>query len=201
MYGTFLVWLTLIALTSTLTIPNFGLPQMTYSTSLGDSIREGVKERVESSSDDERSEVNDDGEARDSDRDDDGSSNDPSDGLDEIIDQMKDRDNGNTNNQDDDGVQGSPSIDDLASPFFEGTDVKSVIDHITAGGDRRTDGNLEEFLNLISNSGNTNTGDLLEFPDNGGTSPPTGSAPLGGAIDDIIEETKNMEGPTDFPFG
>ena len=45
-------------------------------------------------------------------------SNDPSDGLDEIIDQMKDRDNGNTNNQDDDGVQGSPSIDDLASPFF-----------------------------------------------------------------------------------
>ena len=73
MYGTFLVWLTLIALTSTLTIPNFGLPQMTYSTSLGDSIREGVKERVESSSDDERSEVNDDGEARDSDRDDDGS--------------------------------------------------------------------------------------------------------------------------------
>ena len=85
--------------------------------------------------------------------------------------------------------------------FFEGTDVKSVIDHITAGGDRSTDGNLEEFLNLISNSGNTNTGDLLEFPDNGGTSPPTGSAPLGGAIDDIIEETKNMEGPTDFPFG
>jgi hypothetical protein len=206
MYRTFLVWLTLIALTSTLTIPNFGMPQMAYSTSLGDSIREEVKERVESGSDndenrEERSGVNDDDEARDSDSDDDESSNDPGDGLDKIMDQVKDRDNGNNNNQDDDGVQGSPSIDDLASPFFEGTDVKSVIDYIAGGGDRSTDGDLEEFLNPIRNSGSTNTGDLFGSPGNGGSSSPPGSALLGGPINDIIEESENMEGPTDFPFG
>ena len=202
MYRTFLVWLTLIALTSTLTIPNFGLPQMAYSTSLGDSIREEVKERFESSSDnknqDERSEVNDDDdEARGSDNDDDGSSIDLSDELDEIMDQVKDSDDGNNNNQEDDSVQGSPSIDDLDSPFHAETDVKSVIDHITAGGDGSTNKNLEEFLNVLSNSGNTDTGDLFGVPDIGSSSPLPSSVPKWiGASDD-----HNMEGPTDFPFG
>jgi hypothetical protein len=171
---------------------------MAYSTSLGDSIREEVKERFESSNDnknqDERSEVNDDDEARGSDNDDDGSSIDPSDELDEIMDQVKDSDDGNNNNQEDDNVQGSPSIDDLDSPFFEGTDVKSVVDHITARGDGSTNKNLEEFLNLISNSGNTNTGDLIGFPDNGGSSPLPSSVPKWIAAND----EHNMEGPTDF---
>jgi hypothetical protein len=46
------VWITVIALTFTLTLTNLGLTQMAYSTSFGDSIREEVKEKVESSSTD-----------------------------------------------------------------------------------------------------------------------------------------------------
>lgn len=197
MYRTFFVWLTLVALICTLSVTIAGLPQMAYSTSLGDSIREEVKDRVESNGNDEdRDESNEsnDEEAREegdesTDRNDDEAKeeNDDSirDNLRDTLDSLgdwdpfdwccvnEDRDESNSGNDDED----PPSHGTLpSSPEFEGQDILSTIDYITKG-DRSTDRDLEEFLEPIRNSGDTNTGDLPESPGNGRSNESPGTPP------------------------